>query len=130
MATANVPLDIVQGEDWSAQILWTDTEDQPMYLATPCQIDFKDVAGRVVLTLTAPPSPSPGVGEIPEMAISPQEGIIQLHIKDEITETLVVGEYSYDLFVSVTDSGIYAGTQRVRLMEGTATVYERVTDMP
>jgi hypothetical protein len=130
MATANVPLDIVQGEDWSAQILWTDTEDQPMYLATPCQIDFKDVAGRVVLTLTAPPNPSPGVGEIPEMAISPQEGIIQLHIKDEITETLVVGEYSYDLFVSVTDSGIYAGTQRVRLMEGTATVYERVTDMP
>lgn len=128
MSAAYVPLDIDQGEDWSAQIVFTDEFDQPYNLRPPCRLDIKNVAGATQLSLSAPDSELPD-GTIPEIGISSEIGLLQLHIEDDVTAALMPGVYKYDLFVTVTDGAEYAGNQRQRLMYGPVTVNQRVTQL-
>lgn len=128
MSAANVPLIIDQGEDWSAQIVWTDDFDEPYQIVHPARLDIKNTQGATQLSLETPETEVPE-GSIPEISISPDIGLIQLHIEDTATAALKPGVYQYDLFVSVDDGGEYAGEQRQRIIAGTVTVNKRITAM-
>jgi hypothetical protein len=129
MAAANVSLEIDQGEDWTAQIVWTDDFDEPYNIVHPCRLDIKTLAGATQLSLettaAAPPLGSP----IPEILVSSDIGMLQLHIEDTVTAAMLPGLYQYDLFVTVDDGNEYAGTQVQRILAGMVTVNKRVTVM-
>lgn|SRR5678815_842190 len=128
MGAAYVPLEIDQGEDFTAQLVYTDDFDEPYHVVSPCRMDIKAKTGAVQLSLETPDSPLPD-GVIPEIALSDEIGMVQLHIEDSVTEALIPGVYQYDLFVTVDDGNEYAGAQIQRLVYGDVTVNKRVTQM-
>jgi hypothetical protein len=128
MSAANVPIEIDQGEDWSVQIVWTDDYDEPMKIIAPCRMDIKNMQGAVQLSLETPDTDVPP-GTIPEIGVSEDIGLIQLHIEDTATAAMLPGVYQYDMFVTVNDGDEYAGSQRQRIIAGTLTVNKRVTEM-
>lgn len=121
-----VPLEIDQGEDWTASIVYTDDFDQPYNVIHPCRLDIKNRQGAIQLSLTSPDVEVPE-GTIPEIGLSSEIGLLQLHIEDTITAAMQPGVYKYDLFVTVNDGDEYAGNQIQRLIYGTVTVNQRVT---
>ena len=128
MGAAYVPLDIDQGEDWTAQLVYTDDFDEPYNVVAPCRLDIKNRQGSTQLSLTTPDVELPE-GEIPEIGLSSEVGLIQLHIEDAVTAALKAGVYKYDLFVTVNDGNEYAGNQVQRLIQGEVTVNQRVTQL-
>ena len=128
MGAANVPLDIDQGEDWTATIVYTDDLDEPHNVVAPCRLDIKSKTGQTQLSLSTP-DVEPPEGEIPEINLSSEIGLIQLHIEDGVTANLVPGVYLYDLFITVNDGDEYVGNQVQRLIQGQVTVNKRTTVM-
>src|SRR5215510_1331108 len=84
MSAANVPMEIDQGEDWSVQIIWTDDFDEPWPVIAPARLDIKNKAGAVQITLQTPDTEVPE-GTIPDIGLSTDIGLIQLHIEDTAT---------------------------------------------
>lgn len=128
MTAAHVPISIDQGEDWTCQIVYTDDSDQPHNVIAPCRLDIKNNAGATQLSLFTPTGTVPD-GSIPDIGLSSEVGIIQLHIEDSVTKALIPGVYKYDLFVTVNDGNAYAGSQVQRLIYGECTVNQRVTQL-
>jgi len=126
MAAANVPMEIDQGEDWTTTIVYTDDFDEPYRVVPPARLDIKNAQGAVQLSLETPDEDVPE-GTIPAIGISEEIGLLQLHIEDSVTASMVPGVYKYDLFVTVNDGDEYAGNQVQRLIAGTVTVNQRVT---
>lgn len=128
MGAAYVPMDIDQGEDWTANVVYTDDFDQPYNVIAPCRMDIKNKQGATQLSLTTPPPDAPE-DIIPELTISSDIGLIQIHIEDAVTSALLPGVYQYDLFVTVNDGDEYAGDQVQRLIYGDVTINQRVTQL-
>jgi hypothetical protein len=128
MGAANVPMEIDQGEDWTTTIVYTDDFDEPYNVIAPCRMDIKNQQGAVQLSL-ATPDEEVLQGTIPQIGVSEDIGLIQLHIEDSVTASLMPGVYKYDLFVTVNDGDEYAGNQIQRLVAGTVTVNQRVTQL-
>lgn len=128
MTAANVPLFIDQGEDWAAQIIWTDDYDEPLPVTAPCRLDVKNSTGAVVMSLETPETPPPD-GDIPPIALSSDIGLIQLYAPKSQTSAISAGQYLYDLFVTIDDGDTYAGSQTKRIIYGTCTVNKRTTLM-
>jgi hypothetical protein len=128
MSAANVPLDIDQGEDWTATVVYTNEFDQPYNVIPPCRMDIKNAQGATQLSLSTPDVAVPD-GTIPEIGLSSEIGLLQLHIEDSVTAALLPGVYQYDLFITVNDGNEYAGDQVQRLIRGQVTVNQRVTTL-
>lgn len=128
MSAASVPIDIWQGEDFSAQIIWTDDFDEPQQLIAPARMDIVDQTNQLLHSLATPETPPPE-GTIASITLSENIGMIQLHIPYTVTQNFVPGDYHYDLFVTVSDGGTYATAQRVPLIYGPVTVNKRTTVM-
>jgi hypothetical protein len=121
-------MEIDQGEDWTSTIVYTNDYDEPYNVIAPCRLDILSMTGQTQLSLTTPDTTLPE-GEIPEIGLSSEIGLIQLHIEDAVTAALVPGQYKYDLFVTVDDGGEYAGSQVQRLVYGQVTINQRVTQL-
>lgn len=128
MPAANVPLVIDQGEDWTTEVIWTDSYENPVQVIHPCQLDIKTNQGQTIVSLVSDPDIPDG--EIPGIAISTEIGLLQLHIPAEQTAGLVPGNYDYDLFVTDDNQDDYALPQMQRLIYGSASVNKRITIMP
>lgn len=128
MPAANVPLVIDQGEDFTAQIIWTDDQGQPQKITTPMRMDIKGAGNMPVLSLTTLDVDAPD-GTIPELSYSTDIGLIQIHIDREQTAALTAGAYVYDMYVTVSDNDVYAGNQQHRLLVGSVIVNQRITVM-
>jgi len=128
MGAAYVPMEIDQGEDWTSSIVYTNDFDEPYNVISPCRLDIKTPQGATQLSLTTPDSDVPP-GTIPEIALSSEIGLLQLHIEDSVTANLLPGVYKYDLFITVNDGNEYAGNQVQRIIYGDVTVNQRVTKL-
>lgn len=128
MQTSRVDMIVNRGEDWSVQLILTDQFDEPLKLATPFRMDVKDAAGQPVISLTSSDQAPDFQTEIPEITVSEDVGVIQLHIDDSVTRNLNIGQHSYDLFGHVTDDDIYAGDQVVKFCEGRFVVNKSITE--
>lgn len=128
MPAALVPIDVWQGEDFTAHIVWTDDFDEPLPVIAPCRMDIKNGLGGLLITLETPEEELPE-GEIPSISLSTDIGLIQIHIEDAATAAFVVGQYHYDLFTTVSDEGAYAGEQQVPILYGPFNVIKRTTVM-
>ena len=128
MPAANVPLVIDQGEDFTAQIVWTDDYGRAQNLVAPMRLDVTGQGMQPIISLTTPEADIPD-GTIPEISYSSDIGMIQLHIPKEQTATLPPGVFQYDMFVTVNDGDAYAGNQQFRLLVGQVVVNQRITVM-
>lgn len=128
MAAAFVPLEIDQGEDWTISIVYTDDFDEPYNVIHPCRMDIKSPQGATQLSLSTPDVAVPP-GTIPQIALSNEIGLLQIHAEDTVTESLMPGTYKYDLFVTVNDGNAYAGNQVQRLIYGDVVVNKRITQL-
>lgn len=128
MGAAHVPMEIDQGEDWTTSIVYTDDYDEPYNVIAPCRMDIKNQQGATQLSLTTPEVEVPE-GTIPEIALSSEIGLLQIHIEDAVTAAMSPGVYFYDLFVTVNDGNEYAGNQVQRLIYGEVTVNKRFTKL-
>jgi hypothetical protein len=128
VSAANVPIEIDQGEDWTGTVIYTDDFDQPYNVIPPCRMDIKNSGGATQLSLITPDEEVPE-GTIPDIGLSSEIGLLQLHIEDSVTAALRPGVYKYDLFVTVNDGNEYAGNQVQRLIYGSVTVNQRVTQL-
>jgi len=126
MPAANVPLTIDQGEDFTAQIIWTNDQGEPQKITTPMRMDIAGAGGQIITSLdtTAPADET----DIPEISYSSEIGLIQLHIPNSQTAALTPGMYQYDLFVTV-EGETYGGNQRHKLLAGDVIVNKRITEM-
>ena len=128
MPAANVPIVIDQGEDYTAQIIWTDADGAGQKLAAPIRMDIMGAGGQIVMSLTTPEVEAPD-NQVPEITFSPDIGLIQIHIDKGQTAALPAGQYVYDMFCTINDGEAYAGNQQVRLLVGQVTVNKRITVM-
>lgn len=128
MPAENVPLVIDQGEDFTAQIVWTDEYGNPQNIKAPMRMDLRGASVSPVLSLQTPVTDPPD-GSIPHITYSPEIGLIQIHIPNAETAALAAGVYNYDMFVTINDGDAYAGDQVVRLLVGQCVVNNRITVM-
>lgn len=128
MPAAYVPMVIDQGEDFASQIVWTNNMDDAQLIVAPARLDIKADTGQTVLSLATPDEELPE-GEIPQIGISEDIGLIQLYIPHATTAAMVPGQYIYDLFVTADDGDAYAGLQRQRILYGPVYVNKRTTQM-
>lgn len=130
MPAETVPMYIDQGEDWTTQIIFTDPTGEPYQVIHPCRMEIKAKTGETLVTLdTVHPDDFIEGGPPPEIALSEEIGLIQIHIPREQTKTFPPDVYRYDLFVSTTDGGEYADEQVTRLLKGSVTVDKSVTTL-
>lgn len=125
----NLPMVIDQGEDFTAQLIWTDSFDDPIPVVHPCRMDIRAALGNQMLA-TFETDPNIPEGETPTIALSTDTGMIQLHLAATQTAAMPPGLYHYDLFASI-DAGVDSpiATQVSRLVFGVVTVNKRVTLM-
>lgn len=126
MAAGRIDLVIDQGEDWTAQIYWTDYYNDPHKVTAPMSMHVKSPLGQTVADLYTPDETWPA-GEVAPILYNTETGWIQLHIPATQTNTIPPGNYNYDLFVNIDDGAEYVGTQSVRLLAGTVSVSKRIT---
>jgi hypothetical protein len=127
MPAASVPMVIDRGEDWTSDIIYTDSFDEPVEVTHPCRMSVKDSSGATVFTLeTDPDIPD---GEIPGINFSSDIGLLQLHMTSSATAAISPGLYQYDLFVTVDNGDMIAGPQIIRLLFGHVTINQRITVM-
>jgi len=120
----DVVLDIVAGEDWSTQLIWTDEDGNPMPITDPVTMDVKDSRGQVAIHLTTgvgSPLTSASIGTVQAA------GFAQLTIPRVLTATLTPGDYRFDLFAGVVSNGIPFSVQVQRVVVGTVRVAPRTT---
>lgn len=122
-----LPMDIDQGEDFAADLVWTDMFDEPVQVVHPCRMEIKGFSGQTFVTLES--NPELPEGEVPSINLSSEIGLIQLYIPASITQALLPSEYTYDLFVSTGSATDFAGVQRKRLVYGPVIVNKRTTQM-
>lgn len=125
MAAGSIQMVIDQGEDFTADIIWTDALDAPVNVVHPCRLDIKSKTGATLISLET--NPDLPIDEIPEIGLSSELGTLQLHIPRSVTSAFVPGQYIYDLFVTADDGNTYAGPQLIRLIAGTCNIAKRVT---
>lgn len=118
----NLPLDVYQGEDWTAQIIVTDQNGNGVNLVTPMQMDVVDSIGQLMISLITSDD------TVPQISYSSDIGLIQLHMTRTETADLPNGDYSYDLFATMDDDA-YADDQRFVVCRGIMTVIRRYTEM-
>jgi hypothetical protein len=114
--TAYVPLEIDQGEDFFGQVVWTDELNSPMNVISPCQLDIRNAAGTLILSLAV------GTG----LAVSNSTGIIQISLTKAQTIALAPGDYAYDLFATISAT---TGNKVDRIIAGPVNVNKRITQM-
>ena len=120
-------LEIVQGEDWTADVIWADQNGQGIAVQHPCRMDVKDKLGSTLITLeTNPDIPE---GEIPSINFSNDIGLLQLHIENTVSAEFPIGRYFFDLFVTTDTDEEYGGSQVVPVIGGTVDVIKRYTEL-
>lgn len=126
MAAELVDLIIDRGEDWSVQLYWTDYGSNPFTVLSPIRMEIRANTGQVLATLT----PKVNDDDYPYIIYNSESGLIQLQIPSEETDAMPPGIHRYDLFVTYDDQGYEPeGTKLTRLIYGSVTVRERVTQV-
>lgn len=128
MVAGRIDLVIERGEDWSVQIQSLDDHDRAKPLVEPARMDIRDSMGGVIHSLVSDASPDQPLDVIPALSISGDTGLIQLHIPRSITIGFIPGSYKYDLFITVSDDGLYAGLQVSKELEGNVVIKSSETE--
>lgn len=127
MSAGEVHLEIYQGEDWTADIIWNDQFGRGIPIKHPCRMDILASDNSNLVTLeTNPDIPD---GEIPSINFSNNIGLIQLHLTNSVTTAFQPGEYKFDLFVTTDTDPDFGGSQVIPIIRGPVTVRKRVTAM-
>lgn len=118
-------IDVDLGEDFAAQIFWTDEDGEAIPITTPCRLEARDARGVLALQFATGNTTSSEA----TITITGSQGLLQLSCPKELTRTLTQGRYAFDLFATV-DGGVSPFTaQMQKVCAGWLNAYPRQTYM-
>ena len=121
-----IELQVVQGEDYVAQMVWTDEYNNPVPCSSPAMMDVVDATGSIVLRFV--PYVDPTSGPCLTMASAP--GTIQISIPAAWTSAVPAGTYACDLFATAaTNTSPFVNGQLQQVFSGTLVMYPRITKL-
>lgn len=118
-----VEIEVVIGEDFAAQIFWTDEYSNPIPITDPVLMDVLDANGQIAMRFTS----SSNVDTDPHLSFTGYIGFLQLTAPRSVTETLIPGSYAFDLFAAVSDSSAPFNRQIKQVISGYVTALPRVS---
>lgn len=122
-------LEVVQGEDYVAQFVWSGDDGDPVPLGDPVELQVKDQVGTAVLDFKV----GNDIATLESVVLFPSSpGFFQLTIPGSRTDDLIAGRYVFDMFAGVADeSSPWAPrNQVVQVMTGYVDVKKRTTVLP
>jgi hypothetical protein len=122
-------LSMVAGEDYSAQLFWTDEYGGPIPVTDPVLLDVKDANGQLALRFTNTDVTGLDPAANPSLVISGYVGYFQITCPSAITRTLVPGRYQFDLFAAIADSAPPFDHQIRQVLSGWVDIASRVTQV-
>ena len=117
-----VDLVLVRGEDYVAQIFWSDQWNEPVPVTEPVEATVKDMVGQTVLRFVSATDPNVG-----PCITHNSQGFFQLTVPSSRTWTLASGTYTFDLWADVVDSAAPFTGQRQQVVQGIMTVIQPVS---
>lgn len=111
-----IDLWVVRGEDYVAQIFWTDGYGEAIAVTEPVEAAVRDEVGQTVLRFTSTTDPA----NAPHIVHNSQ-GFFQLTMPASRTWTVHPGMYGFDLWAAVGDSAPPFTGQRQQVIQGTMT---------
>ena len=118
-----VVIEITQGEDFVAQVYWTDVDGGAQLLTTPCRMDVRDADSNLLMQFKTGNT----VSTQATITLSVAAGFMQLTCPKEVTRVLAAGRYRFDLFVTANNGVAPFTTQVVPILEGWIDVQARTT---
>jgi hypothetical protein len=123
--TIEIWIDI--GEDFAAQIYWTDSNGNAIPITSPARLEVRDSLGNRVLQFDAANSGSAATKAA--ILITGSEGLLQLSCPKALTKTLEPGRYLFDLFATNNSGFSPFPTQEVKVADGWVVAQGRTTVM-
>jgi hypothetical protein len=123
----NLEIEITIGEDFAAQIAWTDDDGEPMPVVTPCRLEARDINDVLVIQFATENSASAATEAAMELTGS--NGIMQISAPRAVTDGLGPGRYRADLFATLSGGIDPFAAQQVQVLTGWVVVEPRVTKM-
>jgi hypothetical protein len=120
-----VEIELTVGEDFAAQIFWTDEYGDPVPVAEPALLDVKDANGQIAMRFAT----TSDAATQPKLVISGFIGFFQLTAPSVVTRTLTPGKYLFDLFAAVADSAPPFSSQQRQVISGWFVALPRVTQI-
>jgi hypothetical protein len=120
-------IEVVIGEDFSAQIAWTDEDGNSVPVAAPCRMEVRDMASQLVIQFDT--SNAGSAATKAALVLTGSDGVMQISAPRTITDALLVGRYLFDLFAVVPLSPAPFPSQEVQVCNGWFIVSPRVTIM-
>jgi hypothetical protein len=118
-----VVIEITQGEDFAAQIYWSDELGDPQSLTTPCRMDVRDTDNALVMQFKTGNT----VASQATLVLSANAGFLQMSCPKEVTRVLQAGRYRFDLFVTANNGVQPFPAQVVPILEGWIDIQARTT---
>lgn len=125
MADQDVQIEMVQGEDFAAQIFWTSEYNDPIPIADPVLMDVKDGVGQIALRFDSSTDPTLAA----HLSYNSQIGFFQLTAPAAATRLLIPGRYLFDLWAAVADSASPFDRQARLVFGGSLVVGSRTTKL-
>ena len=120
-------IEVVVGEDFAAQIAWTDEDGNAVPVVAPCRLEVRDMANNLVIQFDTTNAGSATTKAA--LILTGSDGVMQISAPRAITTALKPGRYLFDLFAVTTPSPAPFTSQEVQVINGWFLVSPRVTIM-
>jgi hypothetical protein len=120
-------IEVVQAEDFAAQIVWTDEDGAPIPVIAPCRLEVRDMNGTLVIQFATENAGAATTKAA--LVLTGSDGVMQISAPRTVTDDLKVGRYLFDLFAVTSPSPAPFTAQEVQVINGWFIVTPRVTVM-
>lgn len=120
-----IEINIDIGEDFAAQIMWTDDDGIGYPITTPCRMDVRDTEGTLVMQFE---TGNTGATEA-TITLTSVDGFMQLTAPASVTTAIEPGSYLADLFATVDNTSTPFADQLVKVFSANVLAYPRQTIM-
>jgi len=123
----NLEIELTAGEDFAAQIYWTDEDGDPIPIQEPCRLEVRDSAGLLVMQFATENAASYATKAA--IILTGSQGLMQISVPTSITKTVAPGTYLFDLWATTADGVSPFASADSPVASGTFIVLPRITIM-
>ena len=120
-------IEMAQGEDFVAQIYWTDEDGEPLKIQTPCRMEVRNPANQIILQFDT--SDTGNTATLAALVITGAQGLMQISCPKTVSKLVAVGTYPFDLWATLDEGVAPFAAQLTKVAEGAFIVSSRTTIM-
>ena len=106
-------IEVVVGEDFAAQIVWTDEDGAAVPVVAPCRLEVRDMGNALVIQFDTASAGSATTKAA--LVLTGSDGVMQISAPRTITTGLKAGRYLFDLFAVTSPSPAPFASQEVQV---------------